>query len=318
MSGSSGATSPLETGKPFHCCCSITETNYNIDGTPDVEMFVSIANVPLCVLAIVGNALVLISISKTASLHSPSNVLLAGLAFSDFSVGLIAQPIFIANTLAKIQRLPKAFCTTSVLVIVVGAMLCGVSLLTLTAIALDRFLALHLHLRYKEIVTIKRAFAFLGVVWLGCIVNGLSYFWSPALLHAGSLLFIFTSLVAVAVSYCRIYQVVRRHSIQIQATQVGSHERGNPQNILTHKKTLINMVIIYLVFIACYLPFLAVRANIMITGPTVENHSALEVAFLVMSMNSTLNPLIYCWRFADIREAVRETLRLLKTRRTSS
>lgn len=52
-------------------------------------------NIPLSATTIVGNALVLVSIARTSSLISPSNVLLLGIVFTDFCVGLIVQPPYI-------------------------------------------------------------------------------------------------------------------------------------------------------------------------------------------------------------------------------
>ena len=53
--------------------------------------------------ALTGNGLVLIgTIWKTPSLHSPSNVLLFGLALSDSVVGLIVQPLYVTCLIVEI------------------------------------------------------------------------------------------------------------------------------------------------------------------------------------------------------------------------
>lgn len=53
-------------------------------------------NLPFCLIACMGNSLILVSFARTPSLLSPSNVLLIGLAISDLCVGLIAQPVYMA------------------------------------------------------------------------------------------------------------------------------------------------------------------------------------------------------------------------------
>ena len=51
--------------------------------------------------------------------------------------------------------------------------LCGVSLLTMTAISVDRLLAMLLGLRYREIVTLRRTHIILAIVWVVCVIAGL-------------------------------------------------------------------------------------------------------------------------------------------------
>ena len=92
-----------------------------------------ILNVPLLVLSILGNTMVLTAVLKTPSLRSPSIILLCGLA------GLIVQPIFIARDLTSVYifaRLTRSF----------GTLFCGISFATMSAISVDRFLALQFHM----------------------------------------------------------------------------------------------------------------------------------------------------------------------------
>ena len=72
--------------------------------------------------------------------------MLCSLALSDFVVGLVAQAIYIAHQLTKDRYVHHAS-------LMVGYSLCGVSFLTITAIIVDRFLALHYHMRYVTLVT---------------------------------------------------------------------------------------------------------------------------------------------------------------------
>ena len=100
-----------------------------------------ILNLPLILLNIVGNALVLIATSKSLSFRSTSREMLSSLAVSDLPVGIIAQTIFLAH------QFPKESFFNNLIVLIVYPV-CGVSLRTMTAISIDRFLALHCHMRY--------------------------------------------------------------------------------------------------------------------------------------------------------------------------
>ena len=71
-----------------------------------------------------GNALVLAAIIRTPSIRStPHMIMLCSLAVSDFLVGLIAQPIYIAGQLTKDRFVDRA-------AVMMGFSLCGVSLWT--------------------------------------------------------------------------------------------------------------------------------------------------------------------------------------------
>ena len=136
-----------------------------------------ILNAPLMLLSIVGNALVLVAILRTPSIRSPSVIFLCNLAVSDLLVGWVVQPAYIAEKIVRtVSALPKA----------VGAMGiagCGVSLWTMTAITVDRFLALHYHLQYPNLMTTSRAIYTIVTIW--CIITLFSFLfiWSPSVYH---------------------------------------------------------------------------------------------------------------------------------------
>ena len=158
------------TGIDFDCCCNIPSDSFKIDENPTIQIINCILTIPTSLTATLGNLLVLISIWRTPSLHTPSNILLVGLAFSDLGVGIVVQPIFLVYNIAKIKRLANLFCSSAVALSFAARCLCGVSLFTLTAISLDRYIAIFFHLRYQEIVTAKRIITIFVGIWLVCIV----------------------------------------------------------------------------------------------------------------------------------------------------
>ena len=57
----------------------------------------------------------------------------------------------------------------------ISSVLCVVSLLTLTAIGIDRVLALLLGLRYRQIVTLKKTYVVMLIFWVCSIVAATMY-----------------------------------------------------------------------------------------------------------------------------------------------
>ena len=135
-------------------------------------------NVPLAFTSTIGNAFILTAIWKTPALHTVTSVLVFGLALSDLGVGLISQPLgiflltnFIGNEAVPIFQM-------------FSGSLSAISLLTITAISVERYLALKLHLRHQELVTVRRVVYVLVLIWVCSIV--------PLPLAFGTVLFCFT------------------------------------------------------------------------------------------------------------------------------
>ena len=125
-----------------------------------------ILNAPLMLTSITGNALVLSAILRTPSLRSvPSTIFLCSLAITDFLVGLVGQPVYIA---IKLHYLTGGFIRKATFSMSVS--LCGVSLATITAISVDRLLALHYHMTYPNLMTTKRAVYASASLWFVSIL----------------------------------------------------------------------------------------------------------------------------------------------------
>ena len=165
-------------------------------------------NVLLMLPSITGNVFSLVAILRTSSLLSPSTVFLCGLAVSDLLVGMVVQPFYIAHQLNPGLRLTDAFDAFS-------SLSCGVSLCTVTAISVDRFLALHYHMRYPNMMTDKRAmYKSLSLGFLMILASCL-YVWNMTYARLAFVRGIAICILVSTFLYIRIYQIVRRHQLLI-------------------------------------------------------------------------------------------------------
>ena len=292
-------------------CYYINPSYFDIDGKPALQTMHFMLTIPTSLAATLTNVLVLISILKTPSLHTPSNILLVGLSLSDLGVGIVVQPISMVTDIAKINQLAELFCRSSLALGSTGYCLCGVSLLILTAISLDRYIAIYYHLRYNEIVTVKRVITVLVSILLAGVVNGTSLYWSPKFVHYSFISVLFLSISFTTCAYFRIYKVVLRHQSQIDAQVQAQAGQRESLNLARYKKSFMNVLIIYCVFLFCYFPYLVANVVLLTTKRTVFTQSVLEWTLLLLYMNSTVNPLVYCWRFQQIRATVTKTAREL-------
>ena len=272
-------------------------------------------NVSVCTLnvlfafsTIVFNSIIIFVICKTRSLHTPSNILLCGLAVSDLAVGCTVQPLYIAMKVLEIQTDFSSYCSLRLTMETVTLVASGASFLTLTSIGVERFLALYLHLRYKVIVTSKRTMICLACSWILCSAWALSRFCLNVRSFAtttGSVIII--CLLINTWAYVQVFRLVKRHKTQIESESNRLPTScSSSGDISKYIKTVITMVILLVILIGSYAAFVGVT-NALAFGFGRRNRRALSTLNVLSNwifFTSSLNPVLYCWRLGEIRKAV--------------
>ena len=282
----------------------------NTSGEDTLSLIITSAiNVPSMLVAIVGNSLVLAAILSAPSLRSPAILLLCNLAVSDLLVGLVIQPLFIAHSFNLTTRL-----LTSIWLIM-SYSACGISLCTMTAIAVDRFLALHYHLRYSTMVTSFRIKTFLTALWLKSFIFSGIYFWSLRIFFLYITIFVCLCLIISVFCYVRIFKIVRHQQkkIQCQHQAVNLPQGSTISNLLQLEKSAINSFLFFIVMVLFYIPVSTYLSLIYATKD--GSHRGWNVAITLVFINSSVNPFLYCWRMGDLRAAVMKTARKLFCRK---
>ncbi|XP_078361675.1 melanocyte-stimulating hormone receptor-like [Oculina patagonica] len=274
------------------------------------KIFISALNISLSVTAFLGNVLIIVSLQKVSSVHPPSKLLLGCLASTDLCVGLITQPLFVVY---KMSSQPSKRCQhLGILFDTIGLTFCGVSLLTLTAISVDRLLALLLGLRYRQVVTLRRVWAFVVSVWLSCAAVAILRLYTFRISLTYAFIVLFLCIVTSTYCYIKIYLTLRHHQTQVQDhVQQGQQNGGGiALNIARYRKTVSSALWIQMTLLACYLPYAIFVAAVLIPGlhtPSLNFAWAITISLLLL--NSSINPLLYCWKMRMVRQAVKETIR---------
>lgn len=281
------------------------------DGKNTIVALNIFANIFLMLTAILGNASILVSFVYVPSLRSASNNLLLGLALTDLSVGLLVHPLYIFVLLSIYQDF-TLHCNVLAAYSIATSLLGGVSLLYIIAIGTDRYLAMRLHLRYRELVTEKRTNIAQIALWvLNCL---LSLVWLEGfrIYSAFAAVTVVISLCTAFCVYIKIYQVVNRHRIQIHVqldSQILHLENCRLKRL---RKSAINTLYVFFVFFLCYLPFsISIAVNNLYKTYSNAGILAFELSATLMLSNSSLNPLMYCLRFREFRIAVKKTYSII-------
>ena len=274
----------------------------------------SVVNIVVAFTTITANTLILLALPKVTSIHPPSKVLLRNLVVSDLCVGIVEITIAI-YWISMVQEWWQICHDFYFVHLIGGNIVFPVSLCTITAISVDRLLALLLGLRYKQVVTVRRVYVFLIASWvsfgIGIVALG---FYS----HIAWEIFIATSsLLCLIISiycYSRIFLRLHHHQTQVQEqTQEQATERV-PLNITRYKKTVSTTMWLQLALVICFLPYAVVSPFAFREIQTSQSSGiflAMLVAVTLMFFNSTLNPILYCWKMNDVRQSVKDTLRQL-------
>ena len=275
-------------------------------------IFLSVLNIFLAITAFLGNSLIQVALHRESSLHPPSKLLYRNLATTDLCVGIIAQPHAVTYWISVVKQ-QRNICRYAVdLGFITAYTLCSVSLLTLTAISVDRLLALLLGLRYRQIVTLKRTYLAVAVFWVVPIVGTTMYFWNPLITSLYGNIVIPLFLVTSIFSYTKIFLTLRHNQNQVQnhAPQ-GQASQAIPLNIARYRKAVSSALWVQVTLVVCYLPYGIVTALTPQRGLTFPIYLARIYTVSLVYLNSSLNPLLYCWKMREVRQVVKDTIRQL-------
>ena len=302
-------------------------TEYFIGTSPDVEDFRP-ALVANCVFngclscaTIILNIVTIHAIRKTALLPKPLRTLLLSLAVSDVGVGLLVQPFYISTMVTWLKQ-KRIDCIYYKRLMAVMKFFCVSSVCNVVTISLDRFLAVHLHLRYQELVTHKRVIAAVISIWLFSAIISFSVFWDSLFIISQVIWLVIMTVcpIVVVIVYWRIYIVLKRHKIQIEGLQIQELQQGVQNGDLLNflrklRKSVLGTFFVCIVFLICYLPCFILSVLLI---ARLLSASYFYVARLydmtLFFLNSSLNPVMYCWKMRPIRRTLMDIMRSIVNR----
>ena len=264
-------------------------------------------------VATLGNLLVIRALIKASTIPANVRKMFISLAFSDLAVGLLPQLMdaiiyaVVWKTTSRGENL--AFLCPTVLSVLYyfGYLLTAVSFLNVTVIAGDRLLAVSLHLRYQELVTARRVTTVLVSVWIISCVVAIQFIFFPNEIEMVLAVICLIGYVLTTMAYVRIYKVVKYHQNQIYSQN--QLQNDQTREALRQRKSAYNSLFVSVVVLACYIPFFPCTILYMANTSEISFLIAQFASFFLISLNSSLNPFVYCWRYREIRQIVKNTLK---------
>lgn len=284
-----------------------------------------VASAIFSITASLVNIIVVYSFWIASSLSRTSKILFISLAASDLCVGLLAHPINSA-TIAEMSKLAMSsnatgdhqtmalLCSLVKTSLFFSIFFGGVSLLTVVAISIDRYLVLLLHLRYAELVTPRRVDFAVITIWITSFLNALL----QSLLHFNQVFSISCVLCALMVAlfaYFKIFRIASHQQNRICGEGAQHDQICKLTNFARAKKMAMKTLYIYIILIICYIPSLFIFPTIaMSKSPTPFLTLSYYLAGFLILFNSSLNPIVYCWKISEVRESVVHILKWISSR----
>ena len=272
-------------------------------------IFIVITNMLTFTFTAVLNALVMIVVKTKSRLRAhKSNILLAMLAFTDFVVGILGQPVFIAVLIMFLIDEPSAYCLLHYVRPIIGG-LTDASLFHLVLISGERYLAMKHPFAYTTLVTEARLLVASLLVWLlSGILQVLFLVNQKTVVMHTKTTSIALSIAFIVFCHVAVYRETRRHEQQLAAQQVTQEAR---EKFEKDRKSFKLTAIVIAVVVLCYLPFdvLLIIASSYRSELTIEAMYMFYFSALwIILLNSLINPIIYSIRMKRFRVAFIELI----------
>ncbi|XP_067421962.1 adenosine receptor A2b [Emydura macquarii macquarii] len=289
----------------------------------------------IALLSIAGNVLVCWAVAINSTLKNATNYILVSLAVADIAVGLLAIPFAITISIGFYTDFHSClFFACFVLVLTQS------SIFSLLAVAIDRYLAIKIPLRYKSLVTGKRARWLIAALWLLSFGIGLTPLmgWNRAMSgcpnstnetaarsgenqHGCLIQCLFENVVTMSYMvyfnffgcvllplvimlgiYVKIFMVACK---QLRKIELMGNSRTTLQKEVNAAKSL---AIIVGLFAFCWLPLHILNCITYFHQNFNKPEWVMYTAIILSHANSVINPIIYAYKIRDFRYTFRNIL----------
>ncbi|XP_057701668.1 adenosine receptor A1 [Corythoichthys intestinalis] len=280
----------------------------------------------IAVCCCLGNALVIVAVWTTKSIGQPTFCLIISLAVADCAVGLVAIPLAVlVDGRAHTSFIACLFISCVVILLTL------VSILSLMAITVDRFLRVYIPLRYKRTVTQRHSWSAVAACWLVALplsftpmlgwhnkdpsshgssnatftcqfitVIPMSY-----LVYFNFFLCTLTPLLVMSVLYGYIFCVIRGNLRE----KPGNGAQARSDIYLKKEKQLAgSLALVLALFAFSWIPLHVLNCVAYFELAEVTA-SAFHAGILLSHANSAVNPVVYAFRIRKIRMAYRKMWR---------
>ena len=261
---------------------------------------------------IIGNAVFFITIMKTSTLHTPSNILLAFLSATDFMVGVLCQPLFIVSLFE--YSVP---CCTRVMHAYnfIFYLTSWNSFLCIVVITVDRYCAVFYPYKYREKASCRKfcymTTAFLAVSGIYSTIHAMFYERAKTGFLVFHIAFHSSILILTITLYSLVLRVVirQRKSMRLPLQQHARRKIRRKQQAEKGRAYTIALILLALVISTTPHIFYEIKMLLVYSNNSKFIQGFGKWVNFLFLLNSAFNPLIYFLKRNDIRRAACRMLR---------
>ena len=310
MDINSNETNINSSGSSFYCLYA-PYASWENDGSV-FSLILGLIAVAASFPTVLLNAFIILAIKQRKELQKPSNIMLSSLAVTDLLVGAIVMPTCASIDFFTLSQVSFEYtCVLHAVNISFAPFLLSVTLHHLTIIAWERYVAVQKWKDYKLIITNGRLKKIAIGTWLSAIFPVVaSFFTTVILMGARSVLAgiatVWTAVEAiclflVAFFYRKVYLGIRNRKLN-EISQIDDLIKAKLESKVAKTTGLLTAAVIL-----SFIPTLifAIFGNLV---PNFRSAASHRFTRTLTQLNSTFNPLLYCYRDRRFRDAICELL----------
>ncbi|XP_067863909.1 adenosine receptor A1-like [Heptranchias perlo] len=276
----------------------------------------------IAVASILGNVLVCWAVKLNRALRDTTFCFIVSLALADIAVGALAVPLAIAVSLGLKTQFYSCLLVSCVLITLTQS-----SILSLLAIAVDRYLRAKIPTRYRIIVTQKRAWIVVGICWLGSTLIGLTpmFGWHNRsseevqkeernssnkyiicqftkvirmdyMVYFNFFGWVLLPLVIMFGLYTEIFYIIRKQ-LNKKVTNATDSKRYFGKELKLAK----SLALVLFLFAVCWLPLHTMNFILYFFPQYNVTKTAIYIGIFLSHANSAVNPVVYAFRIKKFR-----------------
>ncbi|KAM9147173.1 adenosine receptor A3 [Pangshura tecta] len=271
--------------------------------------------------ATLGNILVIWVVKLNPAFQTNTFYFIVSLALADIAVGILVMPLAIVVSLGVVIHFYSCLFMCCLLVVFTNA-----SILSLLAIAIDRYLRVKLPTRYRIITTKRRIWMALGICWLLSLLTGFvpMFGWNQRtdpkepselkcqfasvmrmdyMVYFSFFAWILIPLILMCALYIEIFYIIQ--------TKLSQSATNTNAGVFYGKefKAAKSLALVLFLFAICWLP-LSILNCIKHFYPTcfIPQH-LWYVSILLSHSNSVMNPIVYACKIKNFKDTYMLILR---------
>lgn len=281
----------------------------------------------LMVLGVCGNAFVFLAVWREKTLRTTPNVFVVNLAVTDFLFSTTVLPLTTATLIEGAWKLGAHACKLQAFMF--SAVL-NATLVTMTAISINRFIMIRYRNKYKSIYQRKNVCFMVAGIWCYAILIACQplfgsgrYFFNQyngfcaidkktksagKTSRAMAFLSLYANIIIIIRCYFGVYRTVSQHRRQINSRQngipsIGDHNRELRGDDVHIAKTLF---IVICLFGVCWFPT-AIAGIVFACGVSIPG-LAQELLTFTVCLASVVNPIVYAIRNKRFRRTFKKII----------